>query len=99
MKSQPVDFQMQCNAGRAYLVVGSESDGVPTVFPMVESLTGDWNVSVDLPPGMYRYRYYVGNGDVLTYHPPADMAGRELRLGMDAFFRVNQLAKSTNGIG
>jgi len=90
MQRISVDFEMHCEASRVYLVVGSGPVGATTVVPMSQAQPGEWNVTVQLFPGIYRYRYYIGNESTLTYYPPADIDGREMRLGMDALRQVDQ---------
>jgi 1,4-alpha-glucan branching enzyme len=85
-----VYFVLRRPAVQAYLMLTSDVGQRLAFEPMVWK-DGAWRLTLALPPGAYRYRYYVSNGTSTAYFSPADTdpVGRKSRMdGIDGVFDV-----------
>lgn len=83
---QKISFGLECLAEQVYLRLGYEQ-GHPQMVPLLGDENGRWQVELDLPPGKYRFRYYVEEGSRMTYHAPPLGDGASME-GLDAVLRV-----------
>jgi hypothetical protein len=54
-----VRFAIQDPTARSITIVGDFNDWDPAMTPLARSRDGKWKVSLELPPGRYRYSYLV----------------------------------------
>jgi hypothetical protein len=54
-----VRFAIQEPSARSITIVGDFNDWDPAMTPLARSGDGEWKVSLELPPGRYRYSYLV----------------------------------------
>ena len=94
-RRREVTFALRCPATQAYLsgTFGGEST---RMFEMSPDGADAWRITLHLPPGTYRYRFYVDDGRLLLYWP---INGRDAD-GFDQTVVVPELeSASVNGGG
>jgi len=92
---QPVTFRVTLRAAEVYLFVGgSDGDFVTPMRRVTE--TDQFERTLRLTPGRYRYRYYASDGDTTVYVSPADV--EEVPPAMDGMNAVLEVrADRLNG--
>lgn len=69
---QILTLEIDCRDGaRQVYVIGDFDGGGRVAVPMRQTESARWSAEVALPPGTYRYRYYVDDGERTTYYGPA----------------------------
>jgi hypothetical protein len=68
-------FRLRVAAAQVYLLLGGDS-GALKMIPLHETEREEWETRLHLPPGVYRYRFYVDDGVRLVYVAPSEMTGR-----------------------
>ena len=90
--SEMVTFYLNCAEAKAYLV-GQKHDQKPLIVEMQRSGPGFWFARVELNKGVYRFRYYCGDGRNVTYLGPAHVAGSG-EDGLDALVSIGAPAST-----
>ena len=87
---QPVRFLMTCAAGTEVYLHLRRADGSILLCTEMEPQGGSrWGLTLPLPAGTYRYRYYVESGRVMNYLSPADVDVCPVQMdGLDAVIAV-----------
>ena len=67
-------FRVRCSASQVYLLFGPEP-GRPRMLPLHQVQHDEWQMRLCLPPGVYRYRFYVDDGTRLVYFATSDLTG------------------------
>lgn len=84
-------FHATCPAAGMYLLV-SDQARTARILAQMEPLgdrDGNWELTLKLAPGAYRYRYYAFDGRLTTYLSPRDVEdGRVHMVGLDAVLTV-----------
>lgn len=85
-----VDFDLNCNAGMVYLQLAGEEGHIIGVFQLDRvGTSSDWQVTLNLRPARYRYRYHVLWRDGVTTICGRDEGqGRSRINGLDITFSV-----------
>lgn len=83
---QAYTFHFRHPRARRVYLAGDFSGRGTDVLPMERLETDAWVARLHLPPGTYRFRYYVDEDGVLTFYAP-EGAGRDTG-GWDAVLRV-----------
>lgn len=83
---QSIDFEASCAADEVYLLLKGPASSLLT---QLERTSADhFAVTLALPPGAYRYRYYVNRDGVTTYAAPSDHATVSMH-GFDGLLTVH----------
>lgn len=64
---------MRCSEAVKVFLVGDSVLGVAQVIGMREASPSVWEVDLDLPPGEFRFCYYLYDGRTIRYEPPAGL--------------------------
>ena len=68
-------FRVCCeHAQQVKLVLQADADGSQQILPLRERSPGQWELSLELSPGLYRFCYHLFNGRSLTYLTPPGWA-------------------------
>jgi len=57
--AQPVQFSIQAGEASSVAVVGDFNEWDPSGTPLTRSRSGEWSVTLSLPPGRYRFSFLV----------------------------------------
>ena len=67
---QKVTFEIECRDAVKVFLVGDFASGAAQVFGMEQVRPALWRTQMDLPPGEYRFCYYLYDGRLIRYQPP-----------------------------
>lgn len=83
----PVSFRFACPARQVYLLVHTPDTGSWSLNEMEPAGAGRWALTLPLPEGRCRVRYYADDGRRIVYSDPTD--GSQVHMeGMDAILEV-----------
>ncbi|MFP4143597.1 MAG: hypothetical protein ACLFV3_00485 [Phycisphaeraceae bacterium] len=68
---QGYTFRVRCNGAQQVKVVMEFEAGTSEIFPLTQVRPGEWEATLMLPPGSYRFCYHLFDGRSLTYLTPA----------------------------
>jgi Glycogen recognition site of AMP-activated protein kinase len=57
--ARPVRFELHASRAVSVAVVGDFNQWDPAATPLIRSETGEWSVTISLPPGRYRFSFLV----------------------------------------
>ena len=83
---QNVEFSLNDdeNAEMVLLAIGQPDQRSTGVFALQRAHGQGWHTNLQLKPGLYAARYYVGCARGMHYHGPAFPVGRALWCGLGA---------------
>ena len=82
-----VTFRVECPHAVKVFLVGDFAQGLAEVFGMDQVSPNVWQTDMDLPPGEYRFCYYLYDGRTVRYQPPDPPRNGEVD-GLKAVLRV-----------
>ena len=83
----PVRFSVVCVAGQVSLRLADGTGPPPQLLPMALCWGCRWEITVPLRSGVYRYRYFVRDGDVTVSMPPTSSDESDVD-GLDGLLRI-----------
>jgi hypothetical protein len=91
-------FVLRRPAAQAYLMLTSDNGQRLAFEPMLWQDCA-WRLTLALPPGAYRYRYYLSNGTSTAYFSPADadpVGPKSCMDGIDGVFEIPPAAQASS---
>lgn len=88
-----VTFRVECSQAVKVFLVGDFAEGLAEVFGMEQVEPDVWQTAMDLPPGEYRFCYYLYDGRTVRYQPPDSPHDGEVD-GLKAVLRVGVNAEA-----
>jgi hypothetical protein len=86
-KTLPVTFKVRHSTAEFFVLIAMRGGG--SYLTVMEPTAEGSEVTVRLPPGVYRYRYYLVKRDTTVYFSPRDAADGFVEMdGLDAVLRV-----------
>ncbi len=83
-----VTFRIHTPDAVRVFLVGDFDDEAAQVFGMEAVEPGVWQTQMDLPPGEYRFCYYLYDGRTIRYQPPEPRLDGDRLDGAKAVLRV-----------
>lgn len=83
-----VTFRVECEDAVRVFLVGDFRDDSAEVYGMDAVEPGVWQTQMELPPGEYRFCYYLYDGRTIRYQPPEPGEGGSRFDGAKAVLRV-----------
>ena len=91
LNGKQVIFRIHCPDAVKVFLVGDFQRGLAEVFGMEQVEPNVWETAMDLPPGEYRFCYYLYDGRTVRYQPPEPFTDGDAD-GVKAVLRVESSA-------
>lgn len=91
LNGKRVTFRVRCARAVKVFLVGDFAQGLAEVFGMDRVGPDLWQMAMDLPPGEYRFCYYLYDGRTIRYQAPDASDHAEVD-GLKAVVRVGAAA-------